>query len=128
MLAKKAADTREVLLQRQALGVGRNGHEVFDSPWGCFDLTVARQLAQQQGQHDKIQVKEWAEGAAKNPVCSTQPRAPGTVIVVTNDRRGLLTSLIVDGWAQVIEAHSNDEAVIDCLVLDQQATALVKLK
>lgn len=128
MLAKEAAENREVKLQRLSLGVGRNGHDVFDSPWGCFDLSVARQLATQRGQADKIVVKKWAEDADKHPVCIMQPQASGPVIVATTQRRGVLASLVIDGWGQVIAAHGRGEEVLDCLVLDLSATELVRLR
>ena len=127
MGAKEAAESREVQKQKQELQVGRNGHEVFDSLWGCFDLTVARQLVTQRGQLDRITVKEWAELAAKYQVCLDQLEAPGPIVVLTTNRRGVLSSLVVDGWAQILRAHNKKIEFLDCQTLDLCDTDLVRI-
>jgi hypothetical protein len=127
MGAKEAAEAREVLKQKQEFQVGRNGHAVFDSTWGCFDLTVARQLAQQRGQDDWLQVKDWAEAAKGHTVCLEQAEPPGPIIVLTTNRRGVLASLVVDGWAKIVQAHEQKIGQLDCRVLDLNDTALVRI-
>jgi hypothetical protein len=125
MGAKEAAENREVLKQKQEFQVGRNGHEVFDTPWGCFDVTVARKLAPQRGQADHLVVQVWAE--AKHQACLTQPETTGPIVVLTTNRRGVLASLVVDGWAQILRAHAAKAEQLDCLVLGLEDTALVRI-
>jgi hypothetical protein len=125
--AKLAAEWLELRGRRQELKVGRNGHEVFDSPWGCYDLTVARQIAQQRGQPDQLQVKDWAEAAKPHQVCVSQPESTGPILVATTLHHGLIKSLVIDGYVKILRAHEQKVEWLDCLVLTQDDTELIKV-
>lgn len=125
--AKLAADRLELRNQRQELQVGRNGHETFDSPWGCYDLTVARQVAQQRGQPDWLPVKDWAEAAKPHLVCTGQPESTRTILVATTLHHGFIKSLVIDGYAKILRAHEQKIGQLECLVLTQTDTELIKI-
>lgn len=125
--AKLAAERLELVKARHELHVGRNGHEVFDSPWGCYDLTVARQLAQQRGQPDLLTVKDWAEAARQHLVCTSQPDRPGSIVVLTTTRRGLTSSLVVDGYAKILHAHEQKVEQLECILLNADDSQLVQI-
>jgi hypothetical protein len=125
--AKLAAEQLELHRIRQEHQIGRNGHEVFDSLWGCYDLTVARQLIQQHGQPDWLHVKDWADAAGSHPICTEQPAHDGPIIVLTTNRRGLTTSLVIDGYARILQAQVQGTIQLECLVLDEFYSELVKI-
>jgi hypothetical protein len=90
-------------------------------------LTVARKIAQERGQPDWLQVKDWAEAASPHAVCTDQVDHDGPVLVVTTLRHGRTTSLVIDGYAKIFQAHAQQVGQLDCVLLTQEDAELVKV-
>lgn len=141
-LAKEAAEKREQQRQRDALGVARNGHEVFESMWGAFDVTVATKLAEEHGEQGTIGVESFSKLLRKTSAdglsftvgigindehVPTVDLTKPVILVQLMTRDGAVTPMVIDGWHRIAKAQRQGVAELPCLVLSEEDSELVKL-